>query len=278
MINVPNLVAITTAASAGRPHSDSHPHSRSHSHSATIPPELLRSIPREVVLNGSGKVAAVTAIVFLVGAIAAFVGLGLQAIRDRDLREVIAREGVPVQAQVLTVRRTRGDNPRQVIRYRFIADGVAHENTASLRLRKRSSSLSPGDTIHIRYQRTAPENNWVAGFEPSGFPLWAVPLMSLGLLTVPLGLWHSIRQQHALLREGRPALAKVVGGKSHGHGKPYQAEFEFRDLSGSHHTGRHSVTQELPAGSTLAIVYDREYPAKSAVYPFSLVRVDVPPA
>jgi hypothetical protein len=76
-----------------------------------------------------------------------------------------------------------------------------------------------------------------------------------------------------VLVEGRPAEAIVTGNRRE-HRSGYRVQYEFKDLGGK--GWKASVRERrrpVEAGSTMTILYDRDDPATSMMYPFPLVRL-----
>src|SRR3954466_8725792 len=176
-----------------------------------IPPELSGTIPRNVALTGGGIALTVIASVMAAGAIVATVALSAASARSIDEARLRAREGVSTQATVTAARTTRGDSPRRVLTYQYDVDGRAYGGEARLRERD-ARSMGIGDRIGIRYQRSAPERNWLAGAESNiEPPVFLIPLISLSMLGGAAAMAWGVRRQWLLLAEGRPALARVTG-------------------------------------------------------------------
>lgn len=244
----------------------------------TVPPELLRSTPREVVLSAGGKTLVVLALVLLIGGIAGGVWLytlAAEAMAQADRR---AREGVAATAEIVSIRRTRGDNPRAILGYRFEVEGREYHGYGSMRARA-ARDLKEGSTVQVAYIASQPAENWLAGHAPEGVPLPVVPLLPLATSAAAALIGWSIRRQRQLLEDGRPALARVISKKRmvKGQHSSQRVEVEFTDLGGSHRTARFDVTSKPPEpGAVVTILYDREQPRRVARYPMSLVRVSLP--
>jgi len=240
-----------------------------------IPPELTGTIPRNVALTGGGIALTVIASVMATGAIVAAVALAAANMRSADAVRLRAREGVSAQATVTAARTTRGDNPRRVLNYRYDVDGRAYGGEARLHERD-ARSIEIGDRIGIRYLRSAPERNWLAGEEADVEPpIFLIPLITLSMLGGAAAMAWGIRRQWLLLADGRAALARVTASKTvtHQHGHTYRVSYEFQTMSGATVTAKSEAGKRPPPiGSMIPIVYHRESPKWSAVYPLQLVR------
>ncbi len=251
-----------------------------------IPPELLRSVPREVALTGAGKAARGIAIALALGAFAAGVALYLTAVRQAEHYKLIRQQSVVTEGRVTGWGKVR--DGKRVVSYSFPHDG--REYTGRETLQSRSwRALPVGASLPVRYLPATPEQNWILGYEPSGVPFWVAGVAPISMWFVPLLIVRGLRKERKLLAEGRPALARVTGVKQiHAHrgvhgipGTPqrggYRINYEFRDLSGAVHAGRANMAQNVPPeGSPLVIVYDIDEPRRSAPYPFQCVRIDAP--
>ena len=239
-----------------------------------LPPELLGSVPRDVRLTGGGMAVAAVAIAVAVGAIVVAIVMSIvysQAGGERQLRE---REGVAVDAEVVQVVVRRGESPRRVVTYRYDVNGRSYTGRTTLRKSDRRD-MTRGAPVGIEYVSSNPEQSWMAGYAPAGFPLWVIPLTVVSMLVTSAAIVRSVRRQWILLSEGRVAQARVTGLKKVHSDKrrAYRVSYEFRILSGATQTSRCEVGKAPPPiGATIPIVYHRDRPEWSAAYPMQLVR------
>jgi len=239
-----------------------------------LPPELLGSVPRDVRLTAGGIAVAGVAIAIAVGALVAAIVMSIaytQAGAERERRE---REGVAVEAEVVQVVPRRGEHPRQVVTYRFEVDGRSYSGRTTLRENDRRD-MTRGAPIHITYLTSQPERSWVAGYRPAGVPLWMIPLTTLLLLVTAAVIARRVRRQWILLSEGRVAQARVTDFKQVHRDKrtAYRVSYEFETLSGAKQTARYEIGKRPPPiGTVMPVVYHRDRPQWSAVYPLQLVR------
>ncbi|MGQ9635103.1 MAG: DUF3592 domain-containing protein [Bryobacteraceae bacterium] len=231
--------------------------------------------PRPVRLTGAGRVLAFLGTLFAAVSLIAGFALFSVAQTQRELRKRIESERMTVTAQVVSLRRTRGDNARYLVDYEFAAGGQLHRGRAAIR-RADWSRLKAGSAVTVHYQPSEPERNWIAGYEPRPLPLWVPPLVSLGAACLSALCWREIRRQQVLLAEGRLAEGRVLEVKKSGRGQGAQGwsvRYEFRTLSGSRIVGRRTLSGNPPeAGGTVRVFYDPDNPARNAIYPLSLVR------
>lgn len=240
----------------------------------TVPPELSGAVPREVRLTGSGIACTVAAVAMAIGALVSAVAMSVAYVRSGEQRELRQREGVEVQAEVVEVARRGGENPRRIITYRFEADGRSYTGSARLRARDRRE-VGQLSLIAVGYVRSDPATNWMIGYERDRFPLFVIPIVSLSLLAGAAAIAWNVRRQWRLLSEGRVAQGRVTGHKKVFRDKRRvnRVSYEFEDLNGTTHSARFdSGKTPPPIGTRLPVVYHRDNPRWSAVYPMQFVR------
>jgi hypothetical protein len=235
----------------------------------TLPPELTGMVPRDVQLSPAGRTLAALVAALILAAVAAAIAMSVAA-TTADER----RSRAFIDAQALTVERTRGEHPRRIVTYSFSIDGRSYEGRTRLREGDRREVIR-GSRLPVEYVVSTPSVNWIAGYEPRGVPLWLIPLVSVSLLAAAGGIARLLRRNWLLLSEGRAVQARVLSQRKVRRDKhpAYEITSEFRDLSGALHTMRYDVLKAPPAvGSTLTVVYHRDDPRWRAVYPLALVR------
>ena len=253
-----------------------------------IPPELLRSVPRQVALSRAGKASVGIAIALVLGALATAVALSVTAGRDAAHYQVVENDSAVTPGRVVAVGPVR--DGKRLVHYSFVVDGREHSGQTTLQSRY-WRRMPVGTPVQVRYLPAAPEENWLLGHQPQGVPYWVVGVAPLSLLVGPVAIFISLRKQRGLLAEGRPALARVTrlkriqGHQAAGHrlgytytpgrhGAGYRVYYEFNDLSGAKHTGRANVGQNAPPeGSALVILYNIDEPRRNAPYPLPNVRI-----
>ena len=243
-----------------------------------LPPELLRSTPRDVVLTAGGRAVVIFSLALVAGAIG--LGVWLSALATRDAARLRQMQNSPmvVSGEVTSVNVTHDKDRRRIVRYRYEADGTTYTGRASLPMRG-GSQFQVGSAVEIGYVASQPRVSWIRGHEPSGTPAWVPLVAPLSLLMVPLAIRYQVRRQRRLLEDGRPAIARVTAIKrvQHQHGQNYRVSIEFHDMSGALRTGRFDQVRKPSAvGADIVILYDPEERKRLARYPMSLVRVRVP--
>jgi hypothetical protein len=239
-----------------------------------LSPELLGSVPRDVRLTAGGFAVAVTAIALAIAALASAIVMSVAYARSESERQLRGRDSRTADAEVVQIAVTRGEDRRRTVTYRYDVDDRRYVAAARLRGGDRRD-LKNGDPILIRYLASRPQTSWLAGYEPGGFPLWAIPIVVVSLLLAAGAVAWSVRRQWVLLSEGRVAQARVIETKkvSRNHRTSFRVSYEFRTLSGAKQTSRCEVGKTPPPiGSVIPIVYHRDQPQWSAAYPFQLVR------
>lgn len=231
--------------------------------SETLPPELLRPGSRQVRLTAGGRFLTILAVIFLVGALVGGALLYVAATRDR-----------PASAVVEEVTRSAKE-PRVVVRYRYTVNGRDYSGERRLTGRARRS-VTAGSEIPIRYAAKDPARSWIGA--AAAAPVWLGPFLAGSLSAGAIIMLLAIRREWILLSEGRAATGRVIASKRvrKGGGHSSHTEFrltvEFRVLSGALRTGRFDRRKEVPPGGKVTVVYDRDDPARSRLYPFALVR------
>ena len=241
----------------------------------TVPTELDGSVPREVQLTGGGLVAVVTATVLAAVALGLAVGLPVllrRAVVESDRRD---HERVRVAATVSAVsQRSGNDDDRSIVGYEYDVNGRRY--TGAVRLQPRAArTFKRGATLPIEYMRAQPGTSWMADRARRVTPVWVILAAGFpGLAAAAaLMLWR-VRQEWLLLSEGRAAQARVVSVTvTDKKRRTTRIAFEFETLSGA--TCRSTsvaASKPPPVGSTVPIVYHRERPTWTALYPLQLVR------
>ena len=239
------------------------------------PPELSGTIPRNVSLTAGGIVMMALAAAMAAGALASAIGLSIVFRRSVDDKERRARDAVAADARVEDVSVRRGEHPRRIVSYTYEADGRAFTGRVTLPERD-VRAVRLGDSLPIAYVRSQPDRSWMPGYEPgSGLPLVLIPILPLSLLGGVAAIAWSVRRQWLLLSEGRVAHARVTGQKkvhSDKH-RTWRVSYEFQALSGSTHTSHFEVGKSPPPiGTVVPIVYYRDAPGWSTLYPLQFVR------
>ena len=243
-----------------------------------LPRELARSHPRAVRLSTAGRWMAGATAVLSVGGLAAGIALAQAAQRDRGRLDRIRAGAVTAVAEVVERGRVRGEGRRFFATYQYTVEGRPYQGRVVFR-EGPLSRVAPGQPLTVAYLPSSPEASWLPGREPRGVPMGVAPLAAAGLLSIGALLARTLHRQATLLREGRPALARVTRVEQvthhhgHAHTKAHRVHYDFRILSGALRTGKQDLTRNPPAvGSRVWIVYDREDAGRHALYPLAFVR------
>jgi hypothetical protein len=173
---------------------------------------------------------------------------------------------------VVEVLLARGENPRWAVRYTYTVDG--REFAGEGRMRRR---VPVGSMIPIRYAVHDVSRSWMG--TGAKVPIWVSPLLAINFAGGAAAIFFVRRREAYLLREGRAALGRVVDSKQiHKGGGPgaktaFRLTVEFRLLSGAWQTARFDRRRAVPVGGSVVVVYDRDNPRRSELYPFRLVRL-----
>jgi len=235
-----------------------------------VPSELAGGLPRAVRFSSAGLTLALVAVVLAAAAGVSAILLSLVVARSNEERRLRERDGVPSEAEVVQMTPRRGDTPGRLT-YRYVVDGRDYTGRARLRNRDVSPPVE-GALVAIAYLRARPDTSWLRGDEPRHMPPWVVPLTSLSLLALAAAVARTPRRQRRLLAEGRVAEARITKQTKVRKGG-YRVTYQFRALSGATLTGRLHVEKAPPAvGAKVPVVYHRDRPEWSALYPLPLVR------
>lgn len=249
-------------------------HATRRSPTVAVPDELLGVVPRQVRLTGGGLAVAVMAVAMAAAAVASAILLSIAYDRDGRERQLRARDAVTAQAEIVQVTLEHGDHPGRIVTYLYEVNGRRYTGRTTLRERDRRE-VREGGVGPIWYLASRPGTSWMAGYEPDGFPVLLIPVISIALLLGAAGFAWIVRRQWILLSEGRVAQARVTGHEKvqHGEHRALRVSYEFRTLSGATRTGSYEVSKNPPPeGSFLPIVYHRDNPSRTARYPLQLVR------
>ncbi|HET8547223.1 MAG TPA: DUF3592 domain-containing protein [Bryobacteraceae bacterium] len=245
------------------------------SHEQTLPPELLRSVPRPTGLTRLGTAAVFFAVGIVVMAVAA--AAWLYGLALRDARETTGQRR-ETAATVTRIQRIRGEGRRVRIEYSYAVGG--RQYTARVKLRARdpvAAQARQGESILVGYLQSRPERSWLVGHEPPRPPpLWVGPLVALAAGIGAVAIWLGVRRQIRLLEQGRGACARVVETRkiTDRQANATRVQYEWTLLSGARRRGHYQTPGKPPAvGAFIPIVYDPERPERRAVYPLRLVRV-----
>ncbi len=237
------------------------------------PPALAASTPRTVVLAGGGVAVVVLAGLLFVGAVAAIVGLETVARNQAEDRRQLREQGREAEATITRHWREGNKENRPMVAYEFDWEGRTYSGRTHLPLRV-WKTLDAGSPFAVRFLPADPARNRSRDWEPSVLPVWFPFLVGALLAAIGMLLVYLVRRQTNLLREGRPAPGVVTRYSQAPHNKK-NVHYEFRLLSGGIAKRKSGPTRRvLPAiGATVCVVYDRDNPRHSALYPMDLARL-----
>jgi hypothetical protein len=233
---------------------------RESKHSPTLPPQLTRAAHRRVRLTASGFVLVAWAVVL-------FIAGPLVGIMLYSSATTIEEPQVATEAEVIKIQRTRGENAKVKVTYRYRAGERHYEGVTTLRKRDRGR-FAVGSVAQIRYLASRPGTSWIEGYGPRRLPIaWALIVPPVLMFTA-IGLLLPLRHQARLLAEGRFAFAKITKIEKGVH-------YEWTLLSGAKRSAHYELGTSKPPtpGTSLPIVYDRDNPQRHARYPLALVTV-----
>ena len=242
----------------------------------SLPPELVRSAPRDVALTRGGRALIAVAGLLAAAAVIAGIALYLEAQRQFNAERDLDRRGVDVAAVVDRLWRKDDDGKPAYAAFHFAANGARIDGQSRMQL-SAWRELTIGSTVPVRYLPDNPRAFVVNGARRGRMPL-AIPYVVAGALAgCALLCLVPVRRQRALLSEGRPAAAVVTKVRKHqgAKGASYREMFyEFPVLAGSKATGKAVATSPADVGSTITVVYHPEQPERNRPYPFSLATLD----
>ena len=242
-----------------------------------VPPELLRSAPRQVRPNAAGVIVLAVAIGLVIAAGLAGPALYSRVKASERTIGLAASESVTSTAEVTRVQRRGGGNDRRsVVHYRYVANGQEHDDSTTVRRQDRDR-YEAGSRVPIRYLASEPESSWMEGYGPGPRPVWPAFALPVALIVAAFVIARLFLGQLQLLAYGRPALALVtkVEKKRSDKGSFWRVHFEWTLLSGAKRTGHYNDSKkQTPAiGTPIPIVYDRDNPQRIRKYPFGLVEL-----
>lgn len=249
---------------------------KAHGHPAgSIPDELGGSVPRDVELTKHGIAIVAVAGALAVAALAAAALLSALHRRGIAEQELRSRDSVVATATVTRVVPRSNDRRRVAVSYTYSVDGREFRGDVDRRMAP-ATRPRPGDHLAVAFLRSRPDQSWMPDRPPrDGPPLLLVPFVSLLLAGLAFGIAFSVRRQWQLLAEGRVVAGIVTPSRRLGVGRKGASclEYEFRPLGGSRAAARFDASKRsLSAGEAVVVVYHRDNPRWSSLYPFEFVR------
>jgi hypothetical protein len=236
----------------------------------TPPDGLGYSSLRPVSLTGGGISLLIVAVLMLLGAVAAAIGLGTTAKRQAKDHRLLQEQGVNMEARITRLWRSGDKNQQHLVSYRFTVQERAYEarNKVPTRIWQ---TLSVGSSLLVRYLPSDPKVNHPTGWDDTPMPNWLPYLLSGALVAIAFGVTIPLRIQMRLLTEGRPAPGIVTGHRRTRDGTILRYEFVL--LNGATAKGRGQSRRPPAIGAPVCVLYDPENPRRNAPYPLTLVKL-----
>ena len=240
-----------------------------------LPAPLQRSAPRDVTLNGSGWVSAICAIALLLGGAVGGPFAAGKLAEDSERAAKLHAAGVSTEANVIQVRKRRGDNPQLTVEYRYSANGQEFSNRVQLRRDDpMADTVDTGARIQVRYLPSEPRRSWPAGYGPREQPVWPAAILPAIAIPGAVAIMWLLHRQKRLLREGRAAMARVTSAnKTSKYEDSWRVSYSWTLLSGAVRKAHVSRTADPGSGAFVPVIYDPDHPEHHSVYPLSLVRL-----
>jgi hypothetical protein len=196
---------------------------------ARVPPALLKSAPRDVRANASGRVTLIIAAALTLAGIFGAVVLGRRAeIANRHVR-LFASERILAAGDVIRLQKRGGDDDYRITaHYRYTARGQELMGQTTLR-RSERERYAVGSPVGVWYLPSEPEQSWLDGYTPRGEASWPAAVVPFVCGVTALVLIQLVRRQAKLLANGRSALAAVtkVEKKNTGEGTVWMVHYEW---------------------------------------------------
>ena len=236
----------------------------------TPPDGLGYSRLRPVSLTGGGIALLVVAVLMLLGAVAAAIGLGTTAKRQAKDHRLLQEQGVNTEARITRLWRSGDKNQQHLVSYRFTVQERAYEarNKVPTRIWQ---TLTVGSSLPVRFLPSDPKVNHPTEWDDTPMPNWLPYLLSGALVVIAFGVTIPLRIQMRLLTEGRPAPGTVTGHRRTKDGTILRYEFVL--LNGATAKGRGQSRRPPAIGAPICVLYDPENPRRNAPYPLCLVRL-----
>jgi hypothetical protein len=236
----------------------------------TPPDGLGYSSLRPVSLTGGGIALLVVAVLMLLGAVAAAIGLGTTAKRQAKDHRLLQEQGVNTEARITRLWRSGDKNQQHLVSYRFTVQERAYEarNKVPTRIWQ---TLTVGSSLPVRFLPSDPKVNHPTEWDDTPMPNWLPYLLSGALVAIAFGVTIPLRIQMRLLTEGRPAPGIVTGHRRTKDGTILRYEFVL--LNGATAKGRGQSRRPPAIGAPICVLYDPENPRRNAPYPLTLIKL-----
>jgi hypothetical protein len=236
----------------------------------TPPDGLGYSRLRPVSLTGGGIALLVVAVLMILGAVPAGIGLGTTAKRQAKDHRLLQEQGVNTEARITRLWRSGDKNQQHLVSYRFTVQERAYEarNKVPTRIWQ---TLTVGSSLPVRFLPSDPKVNHPTEWDDTPMPNWLPYLLSGALVVIAFGVTIPLRIQMRLLTEGRPAPGTVTGHRRTKDGTILRYEFVL--LNGATAKGRGQSRRPPAIGAPICVLYDPENPRRNAPYPLTLVKL-----
>jgi hypothetical protein len=232
------------------------------------PPELNRSIPREVRLTTRGVAMTVLALNLGLIGMGGGLALGYYGQHIREKVGLIQTTGKTAQGVVTRLWRIGGKSPSDRVEYQFDHPGGTVTNSAELS-GEHWMALSVGSPIAIQYLPSDPSQNFPVDDPTGGPPLAAAAFIGALTMFAAVMTYRRVVIERRALETFRPAPGRVT---RNWRGKSNQISYEFAGMDRSPTTGR-ACYPRTEVGTPICVLYDPENPRKSVLYPCQLVVV-----
>jgi hypothetical protein len=235
-----------------------------------VPPaELSRECPRPVRLTAAGKF--VCALLMLLAFATPSVGVFMfsASYREGHTRTLLREQGIATTGNITRVSETGSRQSNQVT-YRFVYGGVGYSSCVEAPIAI-WITLQPRDPIAIRVLPADPAINHPAAWDTEDNPIWLPCLLVFFMFAWFFAFAQMIRRQYVLLSNGLPTPGWVTG--CHYTGRRIVLLCQFRLQDGTIVKVRFNNAKRRAIGTSVCILYQRDNPRVSGVYPLSLVRV-----
>jgi hypothetical protein len=236
----------------------------------TPPDGLGYSSLRPVSLTGGGIALLVVAVLMLLGAVAAGIGLGTTARRQAKDHRLLQEQGLNTDSQITRVWRSGDKNQQHLVSYRFTVQERAYAARKGVPPRI-WQTLKAGSSLPVRYLPSDPKVNHPTEWNDTPMPNWVPYLVFGALIATAFGCTIPLRIQMRLLTEGRPAPGTVTGHRRTKDGTILRYEFVL--LNGATAKGRGQSRRPPAIGAPICVLYDPENPRRNAPYPLTLVKL-----
>ena len=237
------------------------------------PAELVRSMPREVRLTGTGTFLTVVMVVLICAAGTLCLFLENAAARDAKRRQILGEQGIDGEATISRLWRDAGKDHTPMVAYHFTHEGRGYSGKSSAPSRT-WRTLAVGAPLPVRFLPSNPSVNQPRAWEPDVLPAWLGLLVGGMMLLGPIIIGCALSAEKRLLAEGQAVPGVVTRYSNAGHGQK-RVQYEFAIRKGSTPLkGRGCPTRRLPSiGDVICVLYDPENPKRNTAYPTNLHRV-----